>query len=569
MLLESGQSFPRSGSAPDGPAVPLPQRMIRPIGAYALHGVALTADHQLLAVDAIRGHLLQVDPLTDGATVLNPHTIEAWQDANGLAVWEDEVWFSRDRTVYRCTFPDLEPEPFVTMPYPLDGVAVWESTVYVACQRIGYIVIFDRQTGRRITQFSAPGMGLENLAVSGEDLWVCDRTEQTVYCLDRATGEIRFSILTPFDNPTGIAVPNTLSGPQGSLYIAYAGEEPYIRDDPNSDPSLQLAFRDRTFIQPLHFFYHEAERYTLSNGYLLEMCYVEELSPLDAVDLENLEWRIALPTNTQRQKVRQVEPIGMPFTEEEVEGQRIALFKFDRLQQQQGGLFGWRALIEVRGIRYLITPREIEDHPPLSPEFQKRYLVDDDDLAMDQPIIQAAARDAIGRETNLLRQILSIRNYVYDQLSYGIKPHIDTPDIVLERGIGSCGEYVGLLLALARLNGIACRTVGRYKCPPQGDRLGIPLQPDFNHVWLEFYIPGYGWVPMESNVDDIQDGGPYPTRFFMALPWYHIEMAKGVSFEKIRIPGVEDIGVKIGELAINHVRFTLLEELPPPGPDAV
>ncbi|KAB1986251.1 transglutaminase-like domain-containing protein, partial [Haemophilus parainfluenzae] len=82
------------------------------------------------------------------------------------------------------------------------------------------------------------------------------------------------------------------------------------------------------------------------------------------------------------------------------------------------------------------------------------------------------------------RQVLSIRNYVYDRLSYAVTPAIDTPDVVLQRGRGSCGEYVGLLLALMRLNGIACRTVGRYKCPPRADQPGIFLEPDFNHVWI-------------------------------------------------------------------------------------
>ena len=49
--------------------------------------------------------------------------------------------------------------------------------------------------------------------------------------------------------------------------------------------------------------------------------------------------------------------------------------------------------------------------------------------------------------------MLKIRNYVYDRLSYGIQPCIDTPDVALERGVGSCGEYVGVLLAFARLSG--------------------------------------------------------------------------------------------------------------------
>ena len=139
--------------------------------------------------------------------------------------------------------------------------------------------------------------------------------------------------------------------------------------------------------------------------------------------------------------------------------------------------------------------------------------------------------------------------------------------MALARGIGSCGEYLGVLLALARLNGIASRTVGRYKCPPKPLEPSLPLEPDFNHVWMEFYLPGFGWLPMESNPDDINEGGPYPTRFFMGLAWYHAEMAKGIPFEKLYIQDtpIPKEKVSIGELAINHVRFTILDELDPNG----
>ena len=184
---------------------------------------------------------------------------------------------------------------------------------------------------------------------------------------------------------------------------------------------------------------------------------------------------------------------------------------------------------------------------------------------MHTEIIRSAAIEAAGRETNLLRKMYAIRNYVYDRLSYGIKPHIDTPDIALRRGIGSCGEYVGILLALSRLNGIACRTVGRYKCPQFPLSRQIPMEPDYNHVWMEFYLPGVGWLPMESNPDDLFEGGPYPTRFFMGLAWYHAEVAKDVSFENISCDGVllNKQVVSIGDLAINHVSFTILDELKP------
>jgi hypothetical protein len=553
MLLESSPPMQPLTST-------LQPRTVRPYGVYALQGLA-SDGQQLMALDSIRGYVLQIDSANDNTTVLNPLHIQQFLDAQGLAIWQNQVWFAQGNRVYWCTLQDFTPRPFVMLPYPVTGVAVWHSTVYIACQKAGYILVYDAKTGKRITQFAAPGVGEENLCIQGEELWVCDRTEQTVYCMDRATGMINYSILTPFDSPSALAFHPDSTG-EDCLYVAYAGEEAYIRDDPNNlDNPLQLTFRDRTFIHPLHFARHE--HYTLSNGYLIEMSYLEELSPLDEVAIDQLEWRIALPAETLRQKLIKIEAIGMPFTEEVQDGQRVAVFRFNRLNPNEGRLFGWKALLEVRSIKYHLTPDDVAKVPPLSAEFRARYLVDDDDLAMDTPTIRRAAAEAIGTETNILRKILKIRNYVYDRMSYGIKPHIDTPDVALERGVGSCGEYVGILLALARLNGIACRTVGRYKCPPQPEKQNVPLQPEFNHVWIEFYVPEFGWLPMESNVDDVVENGPYPTRFFMGLPWYHAEMGKGVSFEKIAAPVMPE-DVSIGDLALNHIRFTILGELPPP-----
>ncbi|MEB3337821.1 MAG: transglutaminase family protein [Leptolyngbyaceae bacterium] len=537
---------------------------MRPIAAYAIQGLACLGD-TLLALDTIRGYLFQISGPNHRTTIFNPHHTDNFVDATGVAVGADTLWYTQQDRVYRCSLPDLTPELFVTLPYAADGITVWQSTVYVTCQSLGYILVFDAKSKRQITKLRAPGVGIENIAVRGEELWVCDRTEQSVYCMDRGTGVIHFSVLTPFESPTALAFYRPVPDAPEILYVAYAGDEAYIRDNPNANPSQELAIRDRTFIHPLYFQYYPQERYALSNGFLLEMSYVEELSPLDEVVLEDLEWRIALPSETDRQKVRQVEPIGLPFTEEIQDGQRVALFKFGNLKPSERYVFGWKALIEVWSIKYLVTPRQVENLPDLPPDLQERYLVDNDELAMDTEIIREAAKVAIGRETNLLRKVLSIRDYVYDHLSYGIKPHIDTPDIALARGVGSCGEYLGVLLALCRLNGIACRTVGRYKCPPYPDRPFVTLEPDFNHVWMEFYIPGVGWLPMESNPDDIGEGGPYPTRFFMGLSWYHTELGKGISFEKIKTTN-ELVDVSIGDLAINHVRFRILEELQPPIP---
>lgn len=564
MLLESG--LPTHPLAPDpAHSVDFWRRTIRPFGVYILSGLA-SDGNRLLALDTVRGYLVQVDCATDSTTVINGKHVRDFMDAVGLSIWDNQIWFAQDNDIYWCTLTDFTPRYFATLPYSVNGVAVWQSTVYVTSQKLGYIVVLERNTGREITRFPLPGVGVENLTVREEELWVCDDMERSVYCMDRATGEVLFSALTPYDRPSGIAFhPHPQTG-ESILYVSYAEEELYIRENPNDpDEPHELTVRDRTFIHPLHLYHNQQQHFTLSNGYLIEMSYVEEISPLDEVLLTNLEWRIALPAETHRQKVLKVEPIGIPFTEEMQEGQRVAVFRFDQLSPHEGQIFGWKALLEVRGIKYHLSPYEVERLPALPDGFEDRYLVDNDDLSMDTPTIRDAAKQAIGTETNILRKILKIRNYVYDRMSYGMKPHIDTPDVALERGVGSCGEYVGIILALARLNGIACRTVGRYKCPPDPQKKQIPLHPDFNHVWIEFYVPGVGWLPMESNVDDVVEGGPYPTRFFMGLPWFHAEIAKGISFEKIAASDKPD-NVSIGDLAINHIRFTILDELPPPTP---
>ncbi|MEM8805559.1 MAG: transglutaminase family protein [Cyanobacteria bacterium P01_G01_bin.38] len=541
----------------------LPGMPLYPVGAYSLSGLAIHdvpgQTRKLLSLDTIQGYLLQIDPISGDSRILNSRQVDDFKPATGVALWEDQLWLARENEVLVGPLATLMLEPVITLPYTVDGVAVWQQTLYIASKSAGYIFIYDAVSYQHITQFALPGIGVENIAVSAEYLWLCDQLEQTVYCLDRATGEQLVNVLTPFASPTGLAVPAETTPEGGMVWLCYAIEEPYVRDNPNTPEfPYQLTFRDRTFLHPLTF--QRQGNYAVSNGYRVEMVYAEELEPLDAVHIDQLQWRMALPANTHRQRVISVEPVGLPFTVEQVNGQDVAVFKFDRLEPHERHLFGWRAQLEVRGIKYQITPRHVENTTALSDEFQQRYLVDDDELAMDLPVVREAARLAVGSETNLLRKVLSIRNYVYDRLSYGIRPAIDTPDIVLDRGIGSCGEYVGLLLALCRLNGIACRTVGRYKCPPKADQIGILLEPEFNHVWVEFYVPGIGWLPMESNVDDVQEGGPYPTRFFMGLPWYHIEMAKEVPFERMQMAD-DSLEVKIGDLALNHVRFRIVEAL--------
>lgn len=560
-------------------------QIIYPLSVARLCGLGIWQG-KFISLDRFQGYIVQIDPASENVCILNQQQVDVFRDSNGLTVQDDTLWFTKGTRVYACDLQTWEITYVAEVRDRAEGVAISGNTLYVSNSRLGLIFVVSAANGNLITQFRAPGVGVEHLAARAEELWVADQGEQTVYCLDRATGEQRFSLLTPFEHPSGLqflprsapaAVTNTAGSgqttaaaseqPTDQIFVLYSSEQLYIQDDPNGYEPHRLARRDRSLIQPLHYSYRPGKPYALSNGYRLELCYVEELAPLDPVALENVEWRIALPSNTDRQRVVSVEPFGLPFEVVEQEGEKVAVFRFEKLQEHDRLVFGWRAIIDTYGIKYQLLPKDVDLTEEFSEEFKARYLVDNENLAMDTPIVQWAAKEAVGTETNPLRQILSIRDYVYDRLSYRITPHIDNPDVVLERGTGSCGEYVGVLLALCRLNGIACRTVGRYKCPQHPELLQVPLFPDYNHVWLEFYLPGIGWLPMESNPDDV-DYGPHPMRFFMGLAWYHAEIGRGLKFEQVFSQGtnIKELpgDLSIGNLSVNHVRFRIMEELIPP-----
>ncbi|MEY2978630.1 MAG: hypothetical protein RLZZ435_2769, partial [Cyanobacteriota bacterium] len=357
-------------------------KLIYPLGVTQLCGLCEFND-QFLCLDRIHGYVVKLDPHTDNTTVLNTSHTAIFRDANSISYDGEWLWYTKGDRIYRCSLSDWAPQFVADLPDRVEGIGVWQQTLYVSSERRNVIFVLNAETGQYITQFRAPGVGLENITVDGDRLWICDREEQTIFCLDRATGEELFSLLTPFENPTGMAVLETDGGDRGELWVLYSGDERFIKDEPNSADPYRLAVRDRSRLQRLTYQRHHPEHrsYTRSTGYRVEMCYVEELAPLDPMVLKQVEWRIALPSSSDRQQVISLEPFGLPYTEEEQDGQRVAVFRFDELTEHTRHVFGWRAVLDLYSIKYQVLPQDVEEEQILSPDFD-RYLVDNEELSM-------------------------------------------------------------------------------------------------------------------------------------------------------------------------------------------
>ncbi len=551
-------------------AIDVPTRYIRPLAGREIRGLAW-AGADLLVLDARTGRLSLVDPDTDATRVVNDGMADLLLGAGGLALAEGVVWFTTEKGLHRAAW--TEPTEDTDAPRVVDpvlalaipgatAVAVRGSRLYLVRGRLLEV----RDVGAPdevVASVDLHGIGAKGITATADAVWLCDDLEQTVYCLEPDTLATRFMVVTPLERPTAITA-RPGDGGADTLHVAYYEDEPYLKDNPWIDPSWEVRYRDRALIHLLRVHHDPAARRAWSTGHRIQMHYYVDLEPDDDVEeLRDVQWRMSLPIDSPRQRMVSVQPIGRDFEIVEEEGQPVAVFTIPRVDRGTRLILGWRATLEVFGIKHLLTAADLADAPELSPEMSARYLIDDEDLDLDSPQIAEATAVALGEETNLLEQARRLRSYVYDRLSYEMG-NADSPIGVLARGTGSCGEHVGTIMALYRQAGLACRVAGRYKSPYH-PWSGAPLYPDFNHVWVDLYLPGYGWVPVESNPDgDVVDTGPYPDRFFLGLPWRHVEVGKDISFEKVTYAaGSRRRRIGARRLSRNHIRFDVLAEIAP------
>ena len=553
-------------------AVDVPARYVRPLAGREVRGMAW-AGEDLLVLDARTGRLALVDPATDDTTVVNDGMSQMFRGAGGLALGDGVIWFTTVDGLVRADWSDQGgADPALARVGPPELVLPLEGATSVAVSGGRVHVVRGHSLEVReladltrvLARVDLHGIGMKGIAATADALWLCDDLEQTVHCLDPVTLGTLFMVVTPLERPTAIAARRVAGEVLDTLHVAYYEDEPYLKDNPWIDPCWEVRYRDRALIHQLRVHHDPQARQAWSTGHRIHMHYYVELEPdADVEPLHDVQWRMSLPIDSARQRMVAVEPIGLPFELVEEDGQPVAVFSIARVDAGSRLILGWRATLEVFGIKHLLTAADLADAPVLNPEMAARYLIDDEDLDLDSPQIAEATATALGDETNVLEKARRLRSYVYDRLSYEMG-NADSPIGVLERGTGSCGEHVATIMALYRRAGLACRVAGRYKSPYH-PWSGGPLYPDFNHVWVDLYLPGYGWVPVESNPDgDVVDVGPYPDRFFLGLPWRHVEVGKDISFEKVTYDaGRRRRRIGARRLSRNHIRFDILAEIAP------
>ena len=360
--------------APAGRAVAT--RMIRPLAAGCITGLARTG-MDLLVLDARSGRVGAVDPETDNTLVVNEGFAAQFVGARGLALGAGRMWSTTSAGI--LSWPLAGDGRRVAGAAKLEascedaqGIALAGDEIYTVHDRSGdrpARVEVRNHAGEVSDVWPIPGIGRRALCATETALWMVSDAEQTLYCLDRATGQTRYRAVTSQELPTAIlAAPSATPDDPGELLVAYYNDEPYIADDPWSQPNWALRYRDRALIAPLHIWHDSANRRAYSTGYRIVVEYFVELDPDDECEYRELTWQIGLPLETVRQHVVNISPVGLPFCIVESDGQPIAEFApwdrrtgqpgIGRLARRAGSLWG-QTLGRTAGLRHDRTARRI------------------------------------------------------------------------------------------------------------------------------------------------------------------------------------------------------------------
>jgi len=119
------------------------------------------------------------------------------------------------------------------------------------------------------------------------------------------------------------------------------------------------------------------------------------------------------------------------------------------------------------------------------------------------PSIRRTARRVVGGETNPYLAAKRLYDYILDNVTYSFMPHlalwprgIRESVYVHTRKYGDCGAQSMYFAALCRSIGIPARTTGGFQLFK-----GVPA----GHFWAEFYLPNYGWLPVDPTAAEVVD----------------------------------------------------------------
>lgn len=250
-------------------------------------------------------------------------------------------------------------------------------------------------------------------------------------------------------------------------------------------------------------------------------------------DAELVKMWVPIPSDRNWQRVLDISIEKVPGKWEvvpQVEGRGDFIYVEWKNPDSSVGEVVITCLIEREGVNFPLgdvpAPLEIDSSLFLSSLDMSAPL-----MMVDEEVSKLAA-EAVGRETDTGKQAVLLIHKVAEYADHyskdATKPHCGrgSAQDCLEAGGGCCTDLHSLFIAMARSRGIATRMQYGYRILDAKE--GAEFDPGYR-CWVEYFVPGAGWVPTDIVAADNADAeNPYR---WSSLSPYRVWLWEGRSFE--------------------------------------
>lgn len=219
---------------------------------------------------------------------------------------------------------------------------------------------------------------------------------------------------------------------------------------------------------------------------------------------------LPVPRDWDSQKSVQIEsitPKPSAINEDPNYGNKMAYFLLpDGIPRNQSREFTVQYTFTFYQTHVLVDPAKVGSYNTSDPNYFKYTRQRPSDwVESDDASIKKTASGIVGGESNPYRKAKLIYDWMVTNIEYKFPSNWGAKQTYLKRG-GDCGSQTALFCAMAISQGIPCRAVSGlflgWQFPRTYSSKGAPSEPDAygSHVYAEFYLPVYGWVPADTSI---------------------------------------------------------------------
>ena len=391
------------------------------------------------------------------------------------------------------------------------GLAWGLGRLFVGDDHTGNIFALDIDTGEVVNSFEAPGSRVKGLAFSGTTLFILEGRTQKIYRVLPEDG----TILGYFESPTRTCSCLTRLGDY--LWVADRVEDELYMVEPDSGKVINVLpapgphaaglagvggklwnvdFQDRKLYEVV---VEDDQGYLLSDPRTARAEFLWTLSNYGPGEVRDLQVNLALPENLENQVLLSEPQFCSPpwRTGEDRWGQPCALFEAKSVPSGSKYTLSYSVKARVSALRYVIIPERTGTRADIPDDLRRTYTEDGSRYRINTPYMQELVKKIVGDEENCYWIARKIYDHLIDKLEYEMVGGWDVPEVVLQRGTGSCSEYTFCFVALCRAAGLPARYQGSVVV--RGDDASVD---EAFHRWAQVYLPNCGWVPVDANRGD-------------------------------------------------------------------